>query len=120
MPPVQSAQHIAHWLHSAGAAPGARLDRDSFEVRDRLELLDDAMFAAILGDREALRQAPELWRRTVDELGWQHVEESREQYLRFAVETTRRFEWSENREVDQAMAAVEIIELLTCAPFSAF
>lgn len=93
------------------AAP--RLDPESVEVRELLEALDDAMFTAIAGGVAALKSAVELWARAIDALGPELVEESREQYLRYAVEMTRQFEWNGTRDPGRAMAAVEVIELLT-------
>lgn len=113
MLPTNSTHHAAHRPHSAPSRAGAKLDHDSPEVRERLEALDDAMFAAIAGDNAALRATGDMWRQAVDDLGWEHVEESREQYLRYAVEVTRRFEWNETRDASKAMAAIEVIELLT-------
>jgi hypothetical protein len=112
---LHSADHALHSLHRhpAGGPTRSPLDPDSDDVRELLEALDDAMFAAIPGDAAALRTATALWTRAVNELGWQLVEESREQYLRYAVEVTRQFEWSETRDPAKTMAAVEVIELLT-------
>jgi hypothetical protein len=114
---------MTHWNRQPAAAPlrttiavaagRPSLDPESSEVRELLEELDDAMFDAIPGNPTALKTAAMLWRRAVDELGWELVEESREQYLRYAVEITRQFEWSESHEPDKAVAAIEVIELLT-------
>jgi hypothetical protein len=114
---------MTHWNHQpayalhrppVGLASGRPpLDPESAEVRELLEELDDAMFEAIPGNPAALKTAALLWRRAVDELGWELVEESREQYLRFAVEITRQFEWSGVHEPEKAVAAIEVIELLT-------
>jgi hypothetical protein len=88
-------------------------DPESPEVRDLLENLDDAMFAAIAAHAGAVDRARDLWSRAVAELGPDLLEESREQYLRFAAEMTRRFEAKEVRNPAAAVAAIEIIELLT-------
>jgi hypothetical protein len=93
--------------------PAQPLDPDSPEVRELLESLDDAMFAAIAGEAAPLREARQLWQQAVDELPPELVEESREQYLRYATEVTRRFEAAEIREPKQALAAIEILQLLT-------
>lgn len=104
--------YAAHRLPGGVAAPPA-LDPESSEVRELLEELDDAMFDAIPGNPAALKTAAMLWRRALDELGWELVEESRDQYLRYAVETTRQFEWSGSHEPANAFAAIEVIEMLT-------
>jgi hypothetical protein len=94
----------------------AQVDRDEIElpadVIERLEALDDVIFAAIDGDPEALDAAPTTWQCTLDELGWEMVEESRQQYLRFAKSV-----WEDTRhhpdDPDQKpFAAIQIIGLL--------
>jgi hypothetical protein len=64
-------------------------DADSVEVRDQLEELDDAMFAAIDGASGAFDKARMLWFSAVASLPWGVVEESRDQYLRYAAELAR-------------------------------
>jgi hypothetical protein len=64
-------------------------DADSVEVRDQLEELDDAMFAAIDGTGGAFEKARLLWFNAIASLPWGLVEESRDQYLRYAAEVTR-------------------------------
>ena len=114
---------ISHNAHGAfsrqgaatrdSAAPQPRLDPESAEVRELLESLDDAIFAATSGDPAALLMARKLWPQALEALGWDLLEESREQYLRHAVDVTRRFEWNEIRDPAAAMAAIEVIELVT-------
>ena len=104
--------YVAHRV-PGGIAAQRSLDPESSEVRELLEELDDAMFDAIPGNPAALKAAAALWNRAVAELGWELVEESREQYLRYAVEITRQFEWSGAHEPEKAVAAIEVIELLT-------
>ncbi len=89
------------------------LNPEAPEVREALEALDDAMFAAMAGDAEALQRAPALWSQAVTGLGPELVDESREQYLRFAAEVTRRFQAREIRNPAAAIAALELIELLS-------
>jgi hypothetical protein len=97
-----------------GPAPPTRpLDRESREAWALLESLDDAMFAAISGDATAMALARDLWLCAVRVLNDELVDESREHYLRFAVEAARRFECSEVRDPAKAVVAVEVIELLT-------
>src|SRR5262245_29582122 len=73
------------------------------EVRELLELLDDAVFDALGGCQTALAKTRQLWPEVVATLGAELVEESREQYLRYAVELTRRFEFKEIRNPAIAM-----------------
>ena len=95
--------------------PTLLIHADSRESSELLETLDDAMFAAIAGDEAAMATARELWSRALAELSAELLDESREQYLRFAVDETRRFESDQTRDLTKAMIAVEVIELLTRA-----
>ncbi len=95
------------------APPSQPLDVSDEPTQTLLEELDDVIFAAISGNATALSEARLLWTRTVTELGWQQVEESREQYLRYAVDVTLRFEQEEIRSPERAIAALDVIELLT-------
>lgn len=108
----------------ADAKPGPRLSRQlgthSDRVCEQLERLDDVIFSAIGGSEADLAEAHTLWPKVVEELGWDHVAESREQYLRYANDITERFEQqvdycSENgwRSPEHAITALEIIGLLT-------
>jgi hypothetical protein len=99
----------------ASPPPAVLFQADSREASELLESLDDAMFAAIAGDETALRPARELWSRALAALSPELLDESREQYLRFAVDETRRFESDQTRDLAKAMIAVEVIELLTRA-----
>jgi hypothetical protein len=69
------------WL--ANVAP---VDEGEFrpDVIERLERLDDVIFAAIDGDLAAREAAAAAWQGTLRDLGWESVEESRRQYLRRA------------------------------------
>jgi hypothetical protein len=82
-------------------------------VRELLESLDDAVFAALAGSSGSLQRARELWTHAVATLGWELIDESREQYLRYAADVSRRGEASEIRNAAAAVAAIEVIELLT-------
>lgn len=93
--------------------PACLLDVETESVRALLEELDDVIFSAIQGDDEALAQAHELWPQVVLEIGWEMVEESREQYLRYAIDITRCGELNELRSPEHAIAALEVISLLT-------
>lgn len=78
-----------------------------------LEYLDDVVFAAIRGDEPSIEEARQLWPQLVKALPWQEIETSREQYLRYAVETSRRIQDSEGSRPESTLAAIEIISLLT-------
>ncbi len=93
--------------------PSHLLHPESAQVRALLEDLDDVVFSAVRGDLGALEQAQSLWPQVVAAIGWELVEESREQYLRFAIDVTRRFEDEKTRKPEHAVAALEVISLLT-------
>src|SRR3990170_165127 len=82
------------------------------EVIARLEWLDDLMFAAIDGDLVALEAAVQAWKRTVEELGSDAVEESRRQYLRRAQSVWNALRDEPNHPPHKTFAAIEIISLL--------
>jgi len=88
------------------------LQPKSDQVRTILEELDDVIFYAISGDSQALAQAKKLWPQVVAEIGWELVEESREQYLRYAIEVTQRFENEDMRTPERAISALDVISLL--------
>jgi hypothetical protein len=94
-------------------SPSHLLHADSDEVQLLLEELDDVIFQAIRGDQESLQLAHKLWPEVVKQIGWELVEESREQYLRYSTDLARRFEQDAVRDPQKALAAIEIIELLT-------
>lgn len=89
---------------------------DSLHACTLLESLDDAMFAAIDGDRQALVLAQRLWIDACAALSGELLDESREQYLRYAAEVARRVACDQVRHGDDMLAAVEILELLSSTP----
>jgi len=93
--------------------PSHLLHPESEPVRGLLEELDDVIFSAVRGDSGALEQAHTLWPQVVAAIGWELVEESREQYLRFAIDVTQRFGTADGRRPEHAVAALDIISLLT-------
>ena len=93
--------------------PSQRVHPDSPQVHALLEHLDDVIFAAVRGDKEALEEAHTLWPQIVQTLGWELLEESREQYLRYAVEITRSDNLDQTRSPENAISALEILSLLT-------
>lgn len=82
-------------------------------MRSLLEELDDVIFKAIQGDSTAIEQAHELWPQVVRNLGWELVEESRAQYLRYATHLAEHWNYDTPRDPTRAVAALEIIELLS-------
>jgi hypothetical protein len=113
--------HAAHSGSPAAAAgtgsapadaPSHLLHPESEAVRAMLEELDDVVFLAIRGDSDSLAQARKLWPVVVEQVGRELVEESREQYLRYATDLARRSEQDAARDPQKAIAVIEIIELL--------
>jgi hypothetical protein len=93
---------------------GARLNHGDLspEVIARLEWLDDLMFAAIDGDPVAFERAADAWRKTLDELGNDALEETRLQYLRRAQSVWHELRQQPNHPPHKVFAAIEIISLL--------
>ncbi len=92
-------QRRAHAAHAPAAGrasacevarPSARLAPDSPEVLGRLEQLDDVVYEALDGQATALEELETLWPEVLSELGDELVAESREQYLRYALQIWER------------------------------
>jgi hypothetical protein len=107
---------------SAAGGDGARTepptlaipDPDSPAIRDQLEELDDAMFAAMDGVSGAIEKARALWFNAVASLPAPLIEESRDQYLRYAAEVLGR-PGAYVRSEKAMLGALEIMELLARA-----
>ncbi len=103
-------------LHVRPQCMVALTPRDEVEfcpdVIERLEVLDDVMFVAIDGDPEALDAAASTWYHALSDLGWEAVEESRQQYLRRAQSVLNTLREQPNHSPEEAFAAIEIISLL--------
>lgn len=94
------------------AGPAAQVDLDP-DVLARLEYLDDTIFAAIDGNAEALDRSARTWSEAVEELGWETIEESRQQYLRRARSEWQRLRNEAGHPPQKSFAALEIIALLS-------
>jgi hypothetical protein len=93
--------------------PSAQLDPESPEVLAKLEMLDDAVFAAINGVDLAFERLRTLWPAVLAELGDELVAESREQYLRYAIHIWEQLTDSLGLgNVAQAAQAAEVVCLL--------
>jgi len=115
----------SHAAHSRGKGAGVAgavptdelpsylLHPDTDEMRELLEDLDDAIFAALQGSNDSLDRARSLWPRALTEIDEELIEESREHYLRFAVEASQRLQKNDVRYPGRSVAAIEIILLLT-------
>jgi hypothetical protein len=93
----------AYLLHQVDPPP---------DVTARLEWLDDLMFAAIDGDPVALEAASDAWKKAVNELGTDAIEESRRQYLRRAQSVWNELRHLPNHPPHKVFAAIEMISLL--------
>jgi hypothetical protein len=95
---------------SVACAPSALLGADSPEVVARLESLDDVVFDAVQGKGEAMSQLHALWPALKAELGDVLLDESREQYIRYALSV-----WREPPNIDgtcDPLRAVRALEVL--------
>lgn len=93
--------------------PSQQLGKERPDIIERLELLDDTVFEAIAGKPAALEHLRLLWPETLSMLGIEHLEESREQYLRHAKavwEHCAKFDGV--RKSEQSLAALSVISLL--------
>jgi hypothetical protein len=100
----------APWRSYVGRGP---LPPESREASELLEALDDAMFTAIAGDVASTSAARELWRIAAQLLPAEIAAESREQYLRFAIETVRRARNAEVRDPALTIVALELVVFLS-------
>ena len=82
------------------------------QVIDQLELLDDTIFEAINGDVTALERSAGVWESTLQNLGAEMLEESRQQYLRQAETEWQRHRLQPSHSLPKVFTALEIISLL--------
>jgi hypothetical protein len=106
-PPVE-----AEKMHSTVTASMC-LDPGSPELIEKLELLDDLVYDSIGGQSLAMEQLRETWPKLAEELGGELLDESREQYLRYALSI-----WEESvgpegiRQPTRAIQALDVLCLL--------
>jgi hypothetical protein len=82
-------------------------------LQDRLEHLDDVVFDAIEGNPEALEELKVLWPELICQLEPTAIEESREQYLRRALDVWNNTNAaSATRDPTRAAAALDVLCLL--------
>jgi hypothetical protein len=93
-------------------APSVSLDIDSPELLDRLEKLDDVVFEAISGDARALDEIGRLWPQLLAELGPDKLEESREQYLRYALSIWEVCLEDGLREPERAISSLQVLSVI--------
>jgi hypothetical protein len=95
------------------AMPSASLDSNSPEVLEKLEQLDDLVYEAISGRSDTMEQLREEWPKIVAQLGQPLLDESLEQYLRYALSI-----WDECADADgvrdpsRAIQALDVLSVL--------
>ena len=97
---------------AARQSPSALIDIDSPELLDRLEKLDDVVFDAISGDARALDEMGRLWPKLMDEVGPEKLEESREQYLRYALSIWEVCLEDGLREPERAISSLQVLSII--------
>jgi hypothetical protein len=93
-------------------APSVLIDVESPETLERLERLDDVVFDAMTGDERALEEMSRLWPQLMEELGADKLEESREQYLRYALSIWETCLDDGLRDHDRALASLQVLSVL--------
>ena len=100
-------------LMSRPVALRGALHPESPEAAELLEALDDAMFMAIAGEEAIMEAACALWTEALDRLPTELLEESREQYLRYALEVTQQLPGDEPRDPAKVLIAIAMLEMLS-------
>ena len=119
-PRIRQTAHAAHSQFSGNSLPEERatgpaavLSCDHPEVVASLETLDDLVFDAIKGDESALARLRTAWPNVKAELGEELLTQSREQYLRYALQVWEKcVETTDVRPTDKAVNALEVICVL--------
>ena len=93
-------------------APSQLIETETPEILEELEKLDDAVYDAITGKAEALDRLTSLWPKVLDRLGYDLVEPSREQYLRYALGVWHDFIDQGDGSPEMAVAALGVLEVL--------
>ncbi len=85
---------------------------DDPRVTEKLETLDDLVFEAIEGKREALAKLRKAWPQALSSLGVEAVEESRALYVERATAVWTQFNSGVERRPDLAASALEVLTLI--------
>ena len=104
--------------HPAGRLPAISyrlVDLAQYELLDNLDAIDDAVWHALQGHPDAMEQFQSVWPDVSRQLHPDVVTESREQYLRYAVEQLREASTGETDTV-RYLAAIELMILLLDTP----
>jgi hypothetical protein len=112
----QSENHLPSVTAVAEAtSPAKQLAGSDRELLEKLEHLDDLVFDTIGGKQQALDKLVALWPKTLAELPRDMLEESREQYLRYALTLWNSSQSETARDPRYAVAALDVL----CVLFSA-
>jgi hypothetical protein len=93
-----------------GTPPSESLNPETPEILESLERLDDSVFDAISGDGDAMETFRTLWPQLRGQLGDPLLQESREQYLRYALSI-----WEQCTAIDavrNAERAIQVLEVM--------
>lgn len=82
------------------------------ETLERIERLDDVIFAALDGDPEALNASSKLYHSTSCSTPAELLDESREQYLKRAEAIVRHYTANPGETLGQTFAALEILNIV--------
>lgn len=91
------------------AADGRRIPADSLE---RIERLDDTVFAALAGDAAALEAAGNAWRDARESIDARLLDEARQHYVRHARSRWQRSQSRPEKSLTVGFAALEVLDLL--------
>jgi hypothetical protein len=95
------------------AAAATALEAESPQVLQKLEYLDDLVFEAIRGETTALEELKGFWPDLLHELGEQLLAESRQQYLRYALQIWETAVQPDGlRNPSRAMQALDVLCVL--------
>lgn len=92
---------------------GTRGESIAPETLDRLEQLDDTVFAVLGGDPLALDQLATRWREAVQTVDASLVDESRREYVRHARSLWKRSKRQPSARLPEGFAALELLEVLS-------
>jgi hypothetical protein len=98
-------------LHMADS-PAAELAQALPSALAQLEELDDIVFEAIAGKPAAYARLQVLWPQLLAQLGPEHIEESKAQYLRHAMAVWQECQAETSDSPKQGMRALEVLCLL--------
>ena len=112
-PPHGGRNEDASLATLASIRPATHIDPNSPDVLERLEHLDDLVYEAVGGQTGALDQLREAWPLLAQELGEEALDESREQYLRYAMSIWEQFTQAEGvRQPARAIRALDVLCIL--------